>query len=183
MLLWERPPVVLSSTERSTVLTTTDCLQQFCVTNYECIYRDLDGEDRFTVVLLSEVVSHVGDDHLSLEMVLEPRQSRRLSLLNDSIHHADGQLAEGSIALCEEQAYAYGARHCWPPPSSAAGAVWPHDNASAVPLFLLPELFCGFPRRDEEGPTFYPVACSPQAWAKRRPICSFIAASMTWVSW
>lgn len=38
----------------------------------KCIYRDLDGEDRFTVVLLSEVVSHVGDDHLGLEMVLEP---------------------------------------------------------------------------------------------------------------
>ncbi|MGB5241287.1 MAG: hypothetical protein WBN80_11665 [Prochlorococcaceae cyanobacterium] len=115
VLLWERPPVVLSSAERSTVLTTTDCLQQFCVTNYECIYRDLDGEDRFTVVLLSEVVSHVGDDHLSLEMVLEPHQSRRLSLLNDSIHHADGQLAEGSIALCEVQAYAYGARHLLAP--------------------------------------------------------------------
>ncbi len=64
------------------------------------------------------------------------------------------------------QAYAYGARHRRrPPPSSAAGAVWPHDNASAVPLFLLPELFCGYSRREEEGPTFYPVACSPQAWA------------------
>ena len=29
----------------------------------------------------------------------------------------------------------------------------------------LPELFCGFPRRAGEGPTRYPVACSPQAWA------------------
>ena len=29
----------------------------------------------------------------------------------------------------------------------------------------LPELFCGFPRRAGEGPTLYPVACSPQAWA------------------
>ena len=29
----------------------------------------------------------------------------------------------------------------------------------------LPELFCGFPRREDEGPTHYPVACSPQAWA------------------
>jgi glycogen debranching enzyme len=29
----------------------------------------------------------------------------------------------------------------------------------------LPELFCGFPRRPSEGPTLYPVACSPQAWA------------------
>ena len=31
----------------------------------------------------------------------------------------------------------------------------------------LPELFCGFQRRDGEGPTRYPVACSPQAWASR----------------
>ena len=209
---------------------------------------------------------------------------------DDSIHHADGRLAEGSIALCEVQAYAYGARrslasilhrlgrpsdaeplleeaaalrqrfhkafwvpsidsyalaldgegqpcqvrasnagHClwtgiatdeaaaalarrlmaptsfngwgvrtlderesrYNPMSYHNGSVWPHDNAligmglaryghrsealqiltglfetaSAVPMFRLPELFCGFPRREEEGPTFYPVACSPQAWA------------------
>ena len=29
----------------------------------------------------------------------------------------------------------------------------------------LPELFCGFRRRAGQGPTLYPVACSPQAWA------------------
>jgi glycogen debranching enzyme len=29
----------------------------------------------------------------------------------------------------------------------------------------LPELFCGFDRRKGEGPTAYPVACSPQAWS------------------
>lgn len=29
----------------------------------------------------------------------------------------------------------------------------------------IPELFCGFERRRAEGPTSYPVACSPQAWA------------------
>src|SRR5262249_26345715 len=28
-----------------------------------------------------------------------------------------------------------------------------------------PELLCGFRRRPGEGPTLYPVACSPQAWA------------------
>jgi glycogen debranching enzyme len=31
--------------------------------------------------------------------------------------------------------------------------------------YRLPELFCGFRRRPGEGPTLYPVACSPQAWA------------------
>jgi glycogen debranching enzyme len=71
------------------------------------------------------------------------------------------------------------------------GSIWPHDNAilarglaryghveEAVrilegifeasrhfDLARLPELFCGFTRRDGEGPTRYPVACSPQAWA------------------
>jgi glycogen debranching enzyme len=71
------------------------------------------------------------------------------------------------------------------------GSVWPHDNALIalglarygqkaqaekifsglfdsslyVDLRRLPELFCGFARRRGQGPTFYPVACSPQAWA------------------
>ncbi len=34
-----------------------------------------------------------------------------------------------------------------------------------VDLRRLPELCCGFPRRPGEGPTLYPVACAPQAWA------------------
>ena len=209
---------------------------------------------------------------------------------DDAVHHSDGRLAEGSIALCEVQAYSYGAHramaaiqrqlgchgtaesllaqaealrarfhaafwceaigtyamaldgagrpcavrssnagHClWTgiaTPAAAAsivrqllapssfngwgvrtlderearynpmsyhnGSIWPHDNAlialglarygyraeamriltglfdtaRAMPMLRLPELFCGFPRRDEEGPTHYPVACSPQAWA------------------
>lgn len=71
------------------------------------------------------------------------------------------------------------------------GSVWPHDNALIAAgmasygfkqgalkilgglfdasLFLelhrLPELFCGFQRRPGEGPTLYPVACSPQTWS------------------
>src|SRR5258708_13205444 len=37
-------------------------------------------------------------------------------------------------------------------------------------LNRLPELFCGFSRRAAgEGPTLYPVACSPQAWASATP--------------
>ncbi|MFQ5749734.1 MAG: glycogen debranching N-terminal domain-containing protein, partial [Planctomycetota bacterium] len=77
------------------------------------------------------------------------------------------------------------------PMSYHNGSVWPHDNALIASglsryafkqdglriltglfdasLFLelhrLPELFCGFPRRPGEGPTLYPVACSPQSWA------------------
>ena len=81
------------------------------------------------------------------------------------------------------------------PMSYHNGSVWPHDNAlialgfsryglkaEAAALFQglfrasvfidlrrLPELFCGFPRRPGQGPTFYPVACSPQAWAAAAP--------------
>jgi glycogen debranching enzyme len=39
------------------------------------------------------------------------------------------------------------------------------DASLFVDLHRLPELFCGFPRRPSEGPTLYPVACAPQAWA------------------
>jgi glycogen debranching enzyme len=81
------------------------------------------------------------------------------------------------------------------PMSYHNGSVWPHDNAiiaaglcrygfkdyavdalkglfeSSVftDLNRLPELFCGFQRRHGEGPTLYPVACSPQAWASASP--------------
>jgi glycogen debranching enzyme len=77
------------------------------------------------------------------------------------------------------------------PMSYHNGSIWPHDNAlialglarygmkaEAAMLFetmfsvathqefrRLPELFCGFLRKRNRGPTSYPVACSPQAWA------------------
>lgn len=34
----------------------------------------------------------------------------------------------------------------------------------------VPELFCGFPRVPDHGPTAYPVACAPQAWAAGAPL-------------
>jgi glycogen debranching enzyme len=81
------------------------------------------------------------------------------------------------------------------PMSYHNGSVWPHDTAIAaaglrrygqVEAFLsmatalfeaalewegsrMPELFCGFPRAPGLGPTRYPVACSPQAWAAGVP--------------
>jgi len=77
------------------------------------------------------------------------------------------------------------------PMSYHNGSVWPHDNALIafgerkcrdkklvlgilsglldlslfVDLHRLPELICGFARRQGKGPTLYPVACAPQAWA------------------
>ncbi|MCX7359467.1 MAG: amylo-alpha-1,6-glucosidase [Alphaproteobacteria bacterium] len=82
------------------------------------------------------------------------------------------------------------------PMSYHNGSIWPHDNAivaaglaryglrqEAAQIFAglfdasnymelrrLPELFCGFPRQRGAGPVFYPVACSPQAWATAAPL-------------
>jgi glycogen debranching enzyme len=83
------------------------------------------------------------------------------------------------------------------PMSYHNGSIWPHDNgliamgfaryglqkaagrvfgalfdaAAYMDLRRLPELFCGFPRRERNAPTQYPVACSPQAWASATPLC------------
>ena len=43
------------------------------------------------------------------------------------------------------------------------------DAAAYMDFRRLPELFCGFQRSRERGPTLYPVACSPQAWAAGTP--------------
>jgi glycogen debranching enzyme len=77
------------------------------------------------------------------------------------------------------------------PMSYHNGSIWPHDNAliaaglsryglthhsasvmtglfeaaSSSEWSRLPELFCGFTRRAGKGPTSYPTACAPQAWA------------------
>ncbi len=82
------------------------------------------------------------------------------------------------------------------PMSYHNGSVWPHDNAlvaaglarygfkhhamrifeglfaasTYIDLRRLPELFCGFPRQRTQGPTLYPVACTPQAWAAAAPL-------------
>jgi glycogen debranching enzyme len=89
------------------------------------------------------------------------------------------------------------------PMSYHNGSVWPHDNAlialgmaqlglrtetarlfdaiyaasGEMDLRRLPELFCGFHRRPGQGPTSYPVACTPQAWAAAT-IPAFVQASL-----
>jgi glycogen debranching enzyme len=43
------------------------------------------------------------------------------------------------------------------------------ECATYMDLRRLPELFCGFQRERRRGPTLYPVACAPQAWASATP--------------
>jgi glycogen debranching enzyme len=40
-----------------------------------------------------------------------------------------------------------------------------YEASLYIEMQRLPELYCGFERRPSEGPTAYPVACSPQAWS------------------
>jgi len=48
------------------------------------------------------------------------------------------------------------------------------EASTFIEFNRLPELFCGFHKRsDVEGPTLYPVACSPQAWAAASPYLLF----------
>jgi glycogen debranching enzyme len=89
------------------------------------------------------------------------------------------------------------------PMSYHNGSVWPHDNAlialglaryglkhelervfrglfdaaTYMDLRRLPELFCGLQRRRGRGPTLYPIACAPQAWASGTPF-TLIQASL-----
>ena len=88
------------------------------------------------------------------------------------------------------------------PMSYHNGSIWPHDNAlialglarygqkaaiatlfeglfgagNYMDLRRLPELFCGFRRQHGHGPTLYPVACAPQAWASATPFTLLEAA-------
>lgn len=90
-----------------------------------------------------------------------------------------------TLAACERR---------YNPMSYHNGSIWPHDNAlialgcsryglgRSLEIFSgmfeaarlmdalrLPELFCGFRRRNG-APTLYPVACSPQAWSSAAPL-------------
>ena len=119
--------------------------------------------------------------HALFAGIAGPEHARRLA---DTLLSADGFSGWGirTIAASERR---------YNPMAYHNGSVWPHDNglialglgrygfknhtlkvfrgildtATHMDLRRLPELFCGFNRPQRGGPTFYPVACSPQAWA------------------
>ena len=136
----------------------------------------LDGEKRPCRVRTSNA------GHALWAGIADPARARRVgeTLLDRSSFSGWGvrTLAEGEAR--------------YNPMSYHNGSVWPHDNAIvamglarygmkdksaaiaagmyeaslSMDIHRLPELFCGFERRHAgEGPTLYPVACSPQAWA------------------
>jgi glycogen debranching enzyme len=119
--------------------------------------------------------------HCLLTGLVRPDRARRL---------AETLLSDASFAGWGIRTVAAGEWR-YNPMSYHNGSVWPHDNAliaaglarygltaaaahvftvmfelsEMVDLHRLPELICGFHRRGGDGPTLYPVACAPQAWA------------------
>ena len=135
----------------------------------------LDGEKRLCRVRTSN------PGHCLFAGIAAPDRASRV---------ADDLLSDAMYTGWGIRTVAAGARR-YNPMSYHDGSVWPHDNGIAAlgvsryghpdhaariidglfdasrhfDLARLPELFCGFTRRPGEGPTRYPVACSPQAWA------------------
>jgi glycogen debranching enzyme len=123
--------------------------------------------------------------HCLFTGIASPEHARRTA---DSLLEEDFFSGWGIRTLATEEAR-------YNPLSYHNGSIWPHDNAliasgfgrygfrnlagrimlalldvsSVMELHRLPELFCGLERRTGEGPTLYPVACSPQAWAAAAP--------------
>jgi len=132
----------------------------------------------------------------------EVRSSNAGHVLWSGIARADRARRVGETLMASDSFSGWGVRTIakregrYNPMSYHNGSIWPHDNALAamglarygmkdksaavaaalydaslfMDLHRLPELFCGFDRRPAgEGPTLYPVACSPQAWASAAP--------------
>lgn len=148
---------------------------RFWCEDLECYALALDGEKRPCKVLASNA------GHCLWTGIADPVRADRLVR---RMEREDFDSGWGIRTLAAGQTR-------YNPMSYHNGSVWPHDNAilaagfarygckeSAIrvlsglfdaSLFLdlcrLPELFCGFERTPGAGPTAYPVACSPQAWA------------------
>lgn len=147
----------------------------FWCSDIETYALALDGRKRACRVRTSNA------GHCLYTMIASPPQAQLVAktLLGKDFFNGWGL----RTVACQEARYN--------PLSYHNGSVWPHDNAliaaglarygskqlaakilvglldvsAFVDLHRLPELFCGLERRPGEGPTLYPVACAPQAWA------------------
>jgi glycogen debranching enzyme len=123
-------------------------------------------------------------------------EQKRARLVADALMGADFFSGWGIRTVSRREAR-------YNPMSYHNGSIWPHDNAvigmglarygakqavgrvfrgmfeaaAYMDFRRLPELFCGFQRSRERGPTLYPVACSPQAWSAATPF-SLLQASL-----
>ncbi len=149
--------------------------RQFWIPELETYALALDGRKRPCRVRASNA------GHALFARIAAPERAARVAhvLAGDAMYSGWGvrTLAAGEVL--------------YNPMSYHNGSVWPHDNAliaiglmrygfrdlalkifsnmfdaaTFLELRRMPELFCGFGRRPGEGPTLYPIACLPQAWA------------------
>jgi len=147
----------------------------------------LDGEGQQCQVRSSNA------GHLLMTAIAAPARARRVA---EGLMQSRSFTGWGIRTLAADEAR-------YNPMSYHNGSIWPHDNAlialgmaqlglktetarlfeaiyaasGEMDLRRLPELFCGFHRRPGQGPTSYPVACTPQAWAAAT-IPAFVQASL-----
>jgi glycogen debranching enzyme len=164
--------------------------QQFWLEDLGTYALALDGQKKPCRVRTSNA------GHCLFAGIASPEHARRAArtLLKDTSYSGWG------IRTLDAQEVRYN------PMSYHNGSVWPHDNALIAAGFWryglreetlqvlsglfelsrqvewrrLPELICGFHRRPHEGPTIYPSACAPQAWAAGTPI--FLLATILGLS-
>lgn len=143
--------------------------------NLECYILALDGNKKACRVKSSNA------GQVLFTGIADPGKARKLV---KTLMKPDMYSGWGIRTLSSEEAK-------YNPMSYHNGTIWPHDVALIAygmskygyhvetlelmkglfdaSLFVnmqrLPELFCGMGRREGEGPTAYPVACSPQAWS------------------
>jgi glycogen debranching enzyme len=161
--------------------------QDFWMEDRGCYALALDGRKRQCRVLSSNA------GHALFAGIASPERAERVARLLTGKAFFSGWGVR-TIAAGEAR---------YNPMSYHNGSVWPHDNAlialgmaryghktEVLKIFegmfgaadydefrRLPELFCGFSRRRARGPTSYPVACSPQAWAAAAPFALVAAAT------
>jgi glycogen debranching enzyme len=135
----------------------------------------IDGDDEVCAVRASNAA------HALMFDLASPERARLIAQTLMSEHMFSGWGVR-TVAVGEAR---------YNPISYHNGSVWPHDSAIAgagmarygmkrealhiltgmydasrhFDLQRLPELLCGFSRQPGQGPTRYPVACSPQTWA------------------
>jgi glycogen debranching enzyme len=153
--------------------------EQFWSENISTYALALDGHKRPCQVRASN------PGHCLFTGIVSPERAKRVA---DTLFERESFNGWGVRTVdCREVRYN--------PLSYHNGSIWPHDNSliacglarygfktqagkilmalldlsTMVELHRLPELFCGVERREGEGPTLYPVACSPQAWAAATP--------------
>ena len=113
----------------------------------------VETEQEKLVAILHDVVE---DTHWTLAELRREGFSEEVLAALDAVTKRDGEAYEDFVGRSAGNALARRVKLA--------------DLEDNMDLRRLPELYCGFQRGRQRGPTLYPVACSPQAWAAGTPL-------------